>query len=64
MRQVILIFWSALTWLFDILTSIDEIESYFEDKSKVFRDYLSDNIIWGIVINHLPKLKSEVQNLL
>lgn len=27
-------------------------------------DKISDSLIWSIVINHLPKLKEEVQNLL
>jgi uncharacterized protein with HEPN domain len=27
-------------------------------------DTISDEIIWGIVINHLPKLKNEVRKLL
>ena len=27
-------------------------------------DTVSDDVIWGIVINHLPKLKSEVERLL
>ena len=27
-------------------------------------DKISDDLIWSILINHLPKLKSEVQNLL
>ena len=104
------------TWLFDILQSISEIESYFENKPKRFADYtkdiktkraverdfeiigeavnrilkkdsgfyienaqkiigtrnriahgydkLSDDLIWSIVINHLPKLKSEITSLL
>jgi len=30
------------TWLYDILQSISEIESYFIDKPKIFTDYLSD----------------------
>ena len=30
------------TWLFDMLKSIEEIESYFSDKPKKFEDYLSD----------------------
>lgn len=101
------------TWLFDILQSIKEIESYYEDKSKVFEEYISDiktkraiernieiigeavnrilkkdkkfeldnaqkiigtrnriihgydkisdDLIWSIVINHLPRLKKEVE---
>jgi uncharacterized protein with HEPN domain len=27
-------------------------------------DSINNEIIWGIVINHLPKLKSEIENLL
>ena len=27
-------------------------------------DTISDDVIWGIIINHLPKLKEEVDNLL
>ncbi len=30
------------TWLYDILKSTDEIESYFEGKPKVFTDYQRD----------------------
>ncbi len=104
------------TWLYDILQSISEIESYFEGKPKRFEDYskdirtkraverdfeiigeavnrilkkdvdfrienaqkiigtrnriahgydkISDDLIWSIVINHLPKLKSEITSLL
>lgn len=104
------------TWLFDILQSIEEIESYYVGKPKIFADYkkdiktkraternieiigeasarilrrdpdfllenihqiigtrnrvahrydtISDDVIWGIVINHLPKLKKEVTELL
>ena len=104
------------TWLFDILQSIAEIESYFEDKPKKFEDYskdirtkraverdieiigeainrilkkdknfvienaqkiigtrnrivhgydkISDDLIWSIVINHLPKLKIEIVSLM
>jgi uncharacterized protein with HEPN domain len=104
------------TWLYDILQSITEIESYFEGNPKTFENYsrdiktkravernieiigeavnrilkkdnnfyldnalkiigtrnriahgydkISDDLIWSIVINHLPKLKSEITNLL
>lgn len=104
------------TWLFDILQSIREVESYFEDRPKKFEDYqsdtrtkravernieiigeavkrildknatfeinnahkiigtrnriahgydkISDDLIWSIVINHLPKLKAEVEQLI
>ena len=27
-------------------------------------DSISDDVIWGIIINHLPKLKVEVDNLI
>lgn len=104
------------TWLYDILQSITEIESYFNGKSKRFEDYVkdiktkravernfeiigeavnrilrkdinfhienaqrivgtrnrishgydkvSDDLIWSIVINHLPRLKAEISSLL
>jgi len=104
------------TWLFDILQSINEIDSYYENKPKIFQEYvsdiktkraierdieiigeavnrilkkdknfkldnaekivgtrnriihgynkISDDLIWSIVINHLPKLKDEVAGLL
>ena len=101
------------TWLYDILNSILEIESYFENKPKSFHVYksdlktrravernieiigeavnrilkqnpdfkienarniigtrnriihsydnISDELIWSIVINSLPKLKAEIE---
>lgn len=104
------------TWLYDILQSANEIESYFDEQSKVFEKYqrdsktkravernieiigeainrilkkdknfaienahkiigtrnriahgydkISDDLIWSIVINHLPKLKAEIEGLL
>lgn len=104
------------TWLFDIIQSIEEIESYFSEQPKIFENYIkdrktkravernieiigeatnriikknskfelanaqkiigarnriahgydkiSDDLIWSIIINHLPKLKFEVQELL
>jgi len=104
------------TWLYDILQSIEEIESYFPNGIKKIEDYIkdlktkravernieiigeatnriikkdknfelakaqkiigarnriahgydsfSDDLIWSIIINHLPKLKIEVQALL
>jgi len=30
------------TWLFDILQSIDEIESYFEENQRIFEVYRND----------------------
>jgi uncharacterized protein with HEPN domain len=104
------------TWLFDIIQSIEEIESYFANEPRIFENYIkdiktkravernieiigeatnriikrdkkfelanaqkivatrnriahgydkiSDDLIWSILINHLPKLKTEVQQLL
>lgn len=104
------------TWLYDILQSINEIDSYYEDKPRNFEEYrndiktkraierdleiigeavnrilkkdnsfkidnakqivgtrnriihgydtVSDDLIWSIVINHIPKLKAEISNLL
>lgn len=103
-------------WLYDILQSINEIDSYYDNKPRIFEEYvsdiktkraiernleiigeavnriliknkdfkldnaekiigtrnriihgydkISDNLIWSIVINHLPKLKDEVTGLL
>ena len=100
------------TWLYDILLSIDEIDSYFEPDKRFFEVYqndiktkraverdieiigeavnrilkkdskfqldnsqkiigtrnriahgydnVSDDLIWSIIINHLPKLKEEI----
>lgn len=104
------------TWLYDILQSINEIDSYYDKKPRVFEEYvsdiktkraierdleiigeaanrilkkdknfrldnvekiigtrnriihgydkISDDLVWSIVINHLPKLKDEVTGLL
>lgn len=104
------------TWLYDILQSIEEIESYFEEQPESIGEYnsdiktkraiergleiigeavnralkrdknfqlenaekiigtrnriihgydkISDDLIWSIVINHLPKLKIEITALL
>jgi uncharacterized protein with HEPN domain len=104
------------TWLYDILQSINEIDSYYKNKPRIFEEYIndiktkraierdleiigeavnrilkkdknfklnsaekiigtrnriihgydkiSDDLIWSIVINHLPKLKDEVTGLL
>ena len=64
----------------DILTAIEEIESFFGDKNIAITnsrkivdarnyiihgyDSLSADILWSMVINHLPKLKNEVVALL
>jgi len=104
------------TWLYDILQAINEIDSYYDNKPRIFEEYvfdtktkraierdleiigeaanrilkkdrnfklnnveniigtrnriihgydkISDDLIWSIVINHLPKLKDEVTELL
>jgi len=104
------------TWLYDILTAIEEIESFFgntpmnfyayknnlikkravernigiigeamnrilnadraieisnsrkivDTRNSIIHGYdkVSDEIIWGIIINHLPKLKSEISEKL
>ncbi|WP_373522978.1 DUF86 domain-containing protein [Aquiflexum sp.] len=30
------------TWLYDILQSINEIDSYYDDKPRIFKDYITD----------------------
>jgi uncharacterized protein with HEPN domain len=104
------------TWLYDILQSIKEIDGFYENKPRIFEEYIadiktkraierdleiigeavnrilkkdknftlenadkivgtrnriihgydkvSDDLIWSVVINHLPKLKEEVQKLI
>lgn len=104
------------TWSYDILQSINEIDSFFEGKPKIYEAYVADiktkraierdleiigeaanrilkkdpnfqinnadkvigtrnriiqgydkiseELIWSIVINHLPKLKEEITRLL
>jgi uncharacterized protein with HEPN domain len=104
------------TWLYDILQSINEIDSYSDVKPRTFEEYvfdiktkraierdleiigeavnrilrrdgnfkldnaekivgtrnriihgydkISDDLIWSILVNHLPKLKDEVTELL
>lgn len=43
----------------DILTAIEEIDSFIHGY-----DSLSVDILWSMVINHLPKLRNEVISLL
>lgn len=104
------------TWLFDMKSAIIEIDGFFEEGKKNFRNYqqdlktkravernleiigeavkrildkdedisltntrkivdarnriihgydtISDDVIWGIIISHLPKLKLEIEVLL
>ena len=59
------------TWLYDILNSIDEIESFFEDKPKNFLEYQKDiktkraverNIeIIGEAVNRILKEKPDIK---
>jgi uncharacterized protein with HEPN domain len=59
------------TWLFDILSSINEIESYFVDQSMQFQNYQKDlrtkraverNIeIIGEAMNRILKENNEIQ---
>jgi uncharacterized protein with HEPN domain len=103
------------TWLYDILTAIEEIEGFFLDRPKYYADYcndvrtkravernieiigeamnrilnqdsaieisnarkivdvrnriihgynsVSDETIWGIVVRHIPVLKTEIEDL-
>ena len=103
-------------WLYDIYKAIEEIESFFFDRPKMFEEYqkdirtkravernieiigeamnrvlkenssinisnprkivdvrnrvihgydsITDDVIWGIVINHIPVLKAEVGKIL
>ena len=105
---------SIRTWLFDILNSINEINSYFSEQERIFEifkndlktkravqrnveiigeamsrilksndsisnsrkivdvrnriihgyDSVSDELIWGIVMNYLPILQKEIEELL
>ena len=54
--------------LHDILDAVNEVESFFGDRPKYFGEFCDDlclaDILWSIVINHLPKLKEEVRTLL
>ncbi len=104
------------TWLYDIWQSINEIDSYYEGRPRIFEEYvndiktkravernleiigeavnrilkkdkdfplnnagkivgtrnriihgydkITDDMVWSIVINHLPKLKKEVEKRL
>ncbi|OQX97701.1 MAG: hypothetical protein B6I20_12160 [Bacteroidetes bacterium 4572_117] len=48
------------TWLFDIHSAI------VDTRNRIIHGYdsVSDDVIWGIIINHLPKLKEEVDKLM
>ncbi|MCX6187448.1 MAG: DUF86 domain-containing protein [Bacteroidetes bacterium] len=46
--------------------SINNSRKIIDTRNRIAHGYdtVSDDIIWGIVINHLPKLKEEVSSLL
>lgn len=47
-------------YLADILSSILEIESFMVDRPKEYATFCNDTL----VVNHMPLLKSEVEDLL
>ena len=59
------------TWLYDILTAIKEIESFFEDRPKIFTDYCEDtrtkraverNVeIIGEAMNRILKCNNDIE---
>jgi uncharacterized protein with HEPN domain len=60
---------SIKTWLFDILKAIEEIENarnIVGTRNRIIHSYdsISDDMIWSIIINSLPKLKLEIVGLL
>jgi uncharacterized protein with HEPN domain len=50
----------------DSSISINNSRKIIDTRNRIAHGYdtVSDDIIWGIVINHLPKLKEEVSSLL
>lgn len=50
----------------DINFTLDNAEKIVGTRNRIIHGYdkISDDLIWSIVINHLPKLKSEVASLL
>jgi uncharacterized protein with HEPN domain len=45
---------------------LDNVEKIISTRNRIIHGYdkISDDLIWSIVINHLPKLKNEVTQLL
>ena len=45
---------------------LDNAEKIIGTRNRITHGYdkISDDLIWSIVINHLPKLKDEVENLI
>jgi len=52
------------TWLYDILQSIEEIESYFADKPKKFENYPSDKKTQRAVERNLEIIGEAVNRIL
>lgn len=52
------------TWLYDILQSIEEIESYYADKPKRFEDYLSDKKTQRAVERNIEIIGEAVNRIL
>jgi uncharacterized protein with HEPN domain len=50
----------------DPTVTISNARKIVDTRNRIIHGYdsVSDEIIWGIVINHLPVLQTEVQNLL
>ena len=50
----------------DSTVTISNARKIVDTRNRIIHGYdsVSDEIIWGIVINHLPVLQTEVQNLL
>ena len=50
----------------DNMVSIKNVKRIIDTRNKISHGYdrVDQSVIWGIVINHLPALKSEVEKLL
>lgn len=52
------------TWLYDILQSINEIDSYYENKPKIFKEYLSDTRTKRAIERNLEIIGEAVNRIL
>jgi uncharacterized protein with HEPN domain len=50
----------------NVLSELSNSKKIVDTRNRIIHGYdtVSDDIIWGIVINHLPLLKQEVEKLL
>lgn len=50
----------------DSTISLSNARKIVDTRNRIIHGYgsVSDDIIWGIIINHLPKLKSEVESFM